>query len=783
MRFFKQRSSFIFLGLLAGSSPLDAQIPDVLSKLTTAESAPAVEKPDEAEARLQQWLKEARAVLARLNQSGAETRLPAGIDPAALADYRRDTEQIVLGINRHLKILAAMPEAHKGVEAARASAAAWSGFPEKPPYSILLIDELVNQQDAIREKAASYRSSLELFGRTLSGIQEEARLAEESGRRVVADAAKDPVDDGAAIWRLAADRAKSRLLAVRATFLQSNIGLLQDQAETARTQLALLDRQIAIAKKNPSFSEEDLAKVKTAAADRQAALKKEVAATGKRQQLAAAARVRLQADLDQILKAAPAGTETARTPELALATMKLEAADARVEALQYVGENLGSLVQLESYGPDVYQSRKILMESNAKATRGPALQSLRSNLDRLTAWEIVVANELAAVNADIGKQESRATSISAEDPRLLPINDQRAALWEEQAVLQRVSQAVSSQRRMLKRWLAEFGRANIDRPFTERFSDAASSTRDFIGMIWAIEVFQYDHTQMIAGLLTTDRQKVTLGQFFIAILFFGVAYFISTRIKNRLQAVVVRRAYIAEAQAKTLSNWLMIVVGFLLAVATLHYLSIPLTIFAFLGGALVIGLGFGTQTLIKNFISGIIVLFERKIRVGDIVDVGGISGVITEINTRSSVLRGGDGKETLVPNSLFLENRVTNLTLSNRRVRRMLTVRAALGSSPQEVAAILKECVERHGLILKEPAPIITFEDFAENAYVFGIYYWTEFNDKTNADVVASDLRFMVEKRFSETGIEFPGARPEFPIRADRPLQLEWVRKSNAPPE
>ncbi len=766
MRFLTRRLPFIFLGLLAVSPPLEAQVPDVLSKLTTAEAAPALEKADETEARLQQWLKEARVVLARLNEPGAETQLPAGIDPAALADYRRDVEQIVLGINRHLKILAATPEARKALEAARASDAAWTGFPEKPPYSILIIDERVNQQDAIKEKAASYQSSLELFGRTLSGIQDEARLAEESSRRVLAGTAEDPGDDGAAKWRLAADRAKSRLLAVRATYLQSNIALLRDQAETAKIQLSLLDRQIAIAKKRASFSEEDLAKVKKAAADRHAALKKEVAATAKRLQEATAARVRLQAALDQIPTAAAADTASARTPdELALATLKLEAADARVEALQFVGENQESLVQLESYGPDVYQSRKTLIEPGSKATREAALQSLRSNHDRLKAWEIVVANELAAVNADISKQESRATSIAAEDPLLVPINVLRAALWEKQAVLQRVSQAVSSQRRILKRWLGEFDQSKVAKPFTEKFSDAATGTWEFIKRRWAFEVFQYDDTVMSGGLPITEKRAVTLGQFFIALVFFGVAYFISTRIKNRLQGVVVRRGYIADAQAKTLSNWLMIVVGFLLVVATLQYLKIPLTIFAFLGGALVIGLGFGTQTLIKNFISGIIVLFERKIRVGDIVDIGGVSGVITEINTRSSVLRGGDGKETLVPNSLFLENRVTNLTLSNRRVRRMLTVRVALESSPQEVAEILKECAERHGLILKEPAPIITFEDFADSAHVFGIYYWSEFNDKTNSDVVASDLRFMIEKCFAETGIGFPGSKPDVPIQ------------------
>jgi small-conductance mechanosensitive channel len=265
--------------------------------------------------------------------------------------------------------------------------------------------------------------------------------------------------------------------------------------------------------------------------------------------------------------------------------------------------------------------------------------------------------------------------------------------------------------------------------------------------VWDFNVSKYEE---ITPTGAKNVRTVQLGTIIKALVFFGVAYWILARISRRMQRLVVSRIHMGEAQANTLRTWVMIVVGFGLAIATLNFLSIPLTLFAFFGGALAIGLGFGTQTLIKNFISGIIVLFERKIRVGDVVDIGGVSGTITEINTRSSVLRGGDGKETLVPNSLFLENRVTNLTLSNRRVRRLVTIRVSAKAAPHLVSVILKECAERHGLILKDPAPYVTLEDIVENANIFGIYYWTEFNDKTNADVVASDLRFMAEKRIGE---------------------------------
>jgi hypothetical protein len=115
-----------------------------------------------------------------------------------------------------------------------------------------------------------------------------------------------------------------------------------------------------------------------------------------------------------------------------------------------------------------------------------------------------------------------------------------------------------------------------------------------------------------------------------------------------------------------------------LVVFILNLARIPLTVFAFPGGALAIGIGFGTQTIIKNVISGIIILFERKIRVGDIIALGGMTGHVIAVDLRASTVRGFDGVEALVPNSSFLENQVVNWTYSNPRIRREIRDRPRL---------------------------------------------------------------------------------------------------------
>ena len=103
---------------------------------------------------------------------------------------------------------------------------------------------------------------------------------------------------------------------------------------------------------------------------------------------------------------------------------------------------------------------------------------------------------------------------------------------------------------------------------------------------------------------------------------------------------------------------------------TLNLARIPLSVFAFLGGALAIGVGFGTQTIIKNFISGMILLVERRVQIGDTIEIDGVSGAVTAVDLRSSTVRSGDGQDTLVPNSVLLEHKVTNWTLYDRKVRR-----------------------------------------------------------------------------------------------------------------
>jgi small-conductance mechanosensitive channel len=379
---------------------------------------------------------------------------------------------------------------------------------------------------------------------------------------------------------------------------------------------------------------------------------------------------------------------------------------------------------------------------------------------RLEAWEVVAKNELTSVAADVSKQQSRVSLLPADDPQLAPLNRQLTALWEKQALIQRAHQSIMNQRRTLGRWLTDHQAKEVTPWYatvTETISQGWTSSK----RLWNIPVNKYEETIEIEGQKVVQIRFVSLGSIISAVILFFVAYLIAAMISRRLQRILVHRGLIGENQARTLRTWVMLLVAFLLALATLNWLSIPLTIFAFLAGALAIGVGFGTQTIIKNFISGIILLFERKVRVGDIIEVDGINGVVSEINTRSSIVRGFNGIENLIPNSLFLENRVVNWTLNSRLLRRELSLRVALDSPVQKVIEILNEAAARHGLVLKEPAPLATLSHFGDNSLDFILYFWIELNDKTNGLLVDSDLRIMIEKRLADFDINVGITRPQ----------------------
>lgn len=201
--------------------------------------------------------------------------------------------------------------------------------------------------------------------------------------------------------------------------------------------------------------------------------------------------------------------------------------------------------------------------------------------------------------------------------------------------------------------------------------------------------------------------------------------------------------------------------GFLLALATLGFTLTNLTI---LGGAIGIGIGFGLQAIVNNFASGLILLFERPIRVNDYIMLGAIWAEVKKIGLRSTVVRSFDGSEIVIPNSDLITNQVTNWTLSERHIRLIIQVGVAYGSDVTLVMRILKEIAERNLSVLSDPAPSTIFLGFGNSSLDFELH--VRIKEFLYRRRIQTELNQEIERRFRLEGIKIPFPQRDLHVRS-----------------
>jgi small-conductance mechanosensitive channel len=206
-----------------------------------------------------------------------------------------------------------------------------------------------------------------------------------------------------------------------------------------------------------------------------------------------------------------------------------------------------------------------------------------------------------------------------------------------------------------------------------------------------------------------------------------------------------------------------------------------LTVFTFFGGALAIGVGFGAQNIVNNFISGLILMVERPIKINDVVEVDGQRGRILSIGARCCQLRLSSGVDILVPNSHFLERNVINSTLTDTRYQTSVKIGVAYGSPIRDVAKLMQKAADDHGKILKTPEPMVLFSDFGDNALVFELYFWVDLSGALDPRIVSSDIRFIIDRLFAEAGIVMAFPQRDVHIDSARPFEIRMLPRSTPP--
>lgn len=210
----------------------------------------------------------------------------------------------------------------------------------------------------------------------------------------------------------------------------------------------------------------------------------------------------------------------------------------------------------------------------------------------------------------------------------------------------------------------------------------------------------------------------------------------------------------------------------LIALTILGLLGIPITAFAFATGAIAVGIGFGAQNIINNFISGWILMAERPIRSGDFIDVDNFQGTVKRIGTRSTLVHRLDGVHVLVPNSKLLENTVVNWTLIDGLIRSVVRVGVAYGTNPDKVMEALKRAVDSCADALEDPEPEIVFEDFGDSALIFDVYFWCDVNQSAPLRIVRSEVRLAISRELNEASIVVAFPQRDVHLHAAQPIAV-----------
>jgi len=256
-------------------------------------------------------------------------------------------------------------------------------------------------------------------------------------------------------------------------------------------------------------------------------------------------------------------------------------------------------------------------------------------------------------------------------------------------------------------------------------------------------------------LFTMGESKVTLGLIFTLIFSIVALLIISEWIKKFLVTRILKNYKIERGTRQsvgTIVKYILIIAGMF---SILQTTGIDLSAFGILVGALGVGIGFGLQNITNNFISGLIILFEQPIKVGDRIEVGDIAGDVLKISARSTTVLTNDNISVIIPNSKFIDDQVINWSHNDRRIRFNFPVGVSYKEKPEKVKEILIEVALNHQGILKDPRPDVLFDEFDDSSLNFFLRVWTsEFVNKPQ--VLKSELYYEIFRRFSEEGIEIP---------------------------
>jgi small-conductance mechanosensitive channel len=274
-------------------------------------------------------------------------------------------------------------------------------------------------------------------------------------------------------------------------------------------------------------------------------------------------------------------------------------------------------------------------------------------------------------------------------------------------------------------------------------------------VLWGVpfDVLKSNVYKAISG-FTVGGIKISLLSIMWGAIVFALCLWIIKMVRYRIEFKMLEKTNLDSGTKHSLASGFAYICYVLAGLLAIAIMGGNLTNIALIAGALSVGIGLGLQDIVNNFVSGIIMLFERPLKVGDWVVIGNEEGEVKQINIRSTEVQTFNRASVIIPNSQVLSNSVVNRTHENNWARYGVKVGVAYGSDVEQVRDLLLECVLSHPKVSKKPAPYVLFQDFGESSLDFEVRFYV--SDINVGWTAPSDVRFIINKRFKEEGIEIP---------------------------
>ncbi|OYP34239.1 mechanosensitive ion channel domain-containing protein [Rhodopirellula sp. MGV] len=674
---------------------------------------------------------------------GQDAPDPSAVNEALIAGIRQQIESIVTqqksAATRLEDLSAAKLETEQTLQRIKDT-----GLNEDPPYSIILLDEINDNLKSERERrelleasiltareaVETARVELEDHNRELRQLKEQ--LPENDGRLVVARTRVQLAEEVLSLRRqeLAIEEATEQRRKLKTEFEQRRQSLVASHITFTRSEL-----------------NEQLAEIKV----RENELKRRSSRVKSEANYAENRWMQSRQDLDSSPSPDPVLRERVEALKSAQQSTELEGA--------VINQRLQRLPWIRTSWERRFQLLQGNVSRNDRRDWSDETHQWLETLDReRRAREL----KLDEVRTSLGNLSGRLENRGELDPQLVRwIEEHQASLNRQITIYNDSLIAIQNAAGVLGNLLLQL-EGGPKRTFGEWVADSWITVQRF----WNYELTNVEDTSLTVGKIVSTLLFVFFGYF--------AARLISSWLGSRLPKVGVDEA--GAHAIESLSFYILLIT---FGLGALKYASVPLTVFTFLGGAIAIGVGFGSQNILNNFISGLILLAERPIKAGDLIMVDDTYGNVKSIGARSTVIRTGENLDIIIPNSKFLENNVVNLTRRDDRLRTSINVGVAYGSPLERVIELLEQAAAEHESVHERPKPFVWFNDFGDNALAFQVHFWINARTVVQRKKIESEVRLAIDRLFHEAGVVIAFPQRDLHLDSNRPIEIRMVDPRN----